>query len=76
MLSTSKRGYPTEFVDSTQNHHTISVIGTPNQSIRMNIFKKKVYLVPQKCKGAKNSYEDYSTEFAPNASNITGFKFN
>jgi hypothetical protein len=34
-----KRGYPTEFADSTQNHHKI--IGTPNQSIKLKIFPKK-----------------------------------
>jgi transposase len=36
-----KRGYPnpTEYADSTKNHHKI--IGTTNQSIRMKIFPKK-----------------------------------
>jgi hypothetical protein len=43
MLRTSKEN-PTEFAESTQNHHKI--IGTPNQSIRMKMFPKKVCVVP------------------------------
>jgi hypothetical protein len=40
------------------------MIETSNQPIRTKIFPKKIYLVPQKCKGAKNS-----TEFAPSTQN-------
>jgi hypothetical protein len=45
------------------------IIGTPNLPIRMNI-PKKIYLVPQKCKRAKNSYRSYSTEFAGSTQNL------
>jgi hypothetical protein len=43
--------YPTEFEDSTQNHHKI--ITTPNQSIKMKIFPKKVCLVVYYLKSVK-----------------------
>jgi hypothetical protein len=36
--------------------------------------QKKVCLIPQKCKGAKNSYGGYPTEFAPGASKAIGLK--
>jgi hypothetical protein len=39
-----------------------------NQSKRKN-FQKKVYLVPQNCKGAKNLYGGYLTEFAGSTQN-------
>jgi hypothetical protein len=55
-------GYPKEFAGSTQNHKKI--IRTPNQPIETEKFTKKICLVPQKCKGAKNSYGGYPTEFA------------
>jgi hypothetical protein len=60
-------GYLSEFAGSTQNHKKI--IGTLNLPIRTNIFPKKVCLVLQKRKGAKNSYEDYPTEFAGSTKN-------
>jgi hypothetical protein len=62
-----KRGYLTIFA---QNHYRI--IGTPNQSIRMKMFSKKVYFVPFKSRGSKNSYEGSSMEFAPEAYKMTG----
>jgi hypothetical protein len=37
---------PTKFAGSTQNHE--KMLGPPNQPINMNIFPKKVGLVPQK----------------------------
>jgi hypothetical protein len=37
-----------------------------NQSKR-KFSHKKGYLVPQMCKGAKNSYKGYPTELAPGA---------
>jgi hypothetical protein len=39
-------------------------IGTSNQPFKTKIFPKKVCLVHSKCKGAKNSYGGYPTEFA------------
>jgi hypothetical protein len=62
-----RMSYPTEFAGSTQNPK--KMIGTPNLPIRTKIFPKKIYLVPQKCKGAKNSYGGYSTEFADSTQN-------
>jgi hypothetical protein len=40
------------------------IVGTSNQTIRTKIFSKKVYLVPLKDRGAKNSYGGYATEFS------------
>jgi hypothetical protein len=40
-----------------------------NQSER-TFSQKKIYLVPQKCKGAKNSYGGYSTKFAGSTQNV------
>jgi hypothetical protein len=45
-------------------------IETSNQPIRTNIFPKNVCLVPQKCKGVKNSYGGYPTEFAGSTQNL------
>jgi hypothetical protein len=45
------------------------MFGTPNISIRTKISPKKVCLVPQKCKGAKNMYGGYPTEFAGSTQN-------
>jgi hypothetical protein len=45
------------------------IIGIPNLPIKTNIFSKKVCLVPQKCKGAKNSCGGYATEFAGSTQN-------
>jgi hypothetical protein len=39
-----------------------------NQSER-TFSQKKIYLVPQKCKGAKNSYGGYPTKFADSTQN-------
>jgi hypothetical protein len=54
-------GYPTEFAGSIQNnkkkYRNIKII---NQSA--NFYKKKVCLVPQKGKGAKNLAGSYPTE--------------
>jgi hypothetical protein len=57
------RAYPTKFAGSTQNPKTMT--GTPNLPIKKKIFPKKVCLVPEKCKGAKNSYEGHPMKFAP-----------
>jgi hypothetical protein len=46
-----KRCYPTEFADSTQNHHKI--IEKPIQSIRTKVFPIIVCLVPSNCKEQK-----------------------
>jgi hypothetical protein len=45
------------------------IAGTTNQPIRTKISQKKIYLVTQKCKRAKNSYGDYPTEFAGSTHN-------
>jgi hypothetical protein len=42
---------------------------TPNLPISTNIFPKKVCLVPEKRRGAKNSYGTYPTEFAGSTQN-------
>jgi hypothetical protein len=42
--------------------------GTPNLPIKKKIFAKEV------CLGAKNSYRDYPTEFAPGAQKTIGLK--
>jgi hypothetical protein len=55
-------GYTTEFAGSTQNVKKLG--GTSNQPIRT----KKI--VPQKCKGAKNSYGSYPTELAGSTQNV------
>jgi hypothetical protein len=60
-------GYPTEFAGSTQNPKKI--IGTPNLPTKAKMFLKKLCIVPQKCKGAKNSYGSYPTEFAGSTQN-------
>jgi hypothetical protein len=39
-----------------------------NQSER-TLSQKKIYLVPQKCKGAENLYGGYPTEFAGSTQN-------
>jgi hypothetical protein len=44
-------------------------IGTSNEPIKMKFFPKKVCLVPQKCKGAKNSYGGYPTVIAGSTQN-------
>jgi hypothetical protein len=49
-----------------QNHPKI--IETPNQLKKNENFPKKKYvLVSKKCKGAKNPYGNYPTEFTPEA---------
>jgi hypothetical protein len=50
------------------------IIETSNQPIRTKIFAKNIYLVPQKCKGAKNSYGGYPAEFAAGALKTIGPK--
>jgi hypothetical protein len=40
------------------------------------INNKKECFIPSKCKGDKNSYGDYQTEFAPKVLKITGLKLN
>jgi hypothetical protein len=64
MLRTSK-GNPTEFADSTQNHHKIR--GTSNQSITMKIFPKKSMFSILKVYRNQNT-----TKFVPEASKLTG----
>jgi hypothetical protein len=59
---------PTEFAGSTQNPKKLSEHQI-NQSKR-KFSQKKLCLVSQKCKGAKNnSYEGYPTEFAGSTQN-------
>jgi hypothetical protein len=67
MFSTLKNKRSQKFTGSTQNPEKF--IETSNQPIRMNIFPNKKYLVTQKCKRAKNSYEGYPTEFAGSTQN-------
>jgi hypothetical protein len=59
----------TEFASSTWNPE--KNIETSNQPIRRSeqTFPKKKNLVPQNCKGAKNSYGGYTTEFAGSTQN-------
>jgi hypothetical protein len=54
-----------KFAGSTQN--VKKIVGTSNQPTRTKMFPKKVCLIPEKQKGAKNSYRGYPTEFAPRA---------
>jgi hypothetical protein len=56
-----------EFAGLTQNSKKI--IGTSNQPIRTKIFPTEVCLLRLKCKGAKNSYGGYPTEFAGSIQN-------
>jgi hypothetical protein len=45
------------------------IVGTSNQPIRTKKFPTKVCLVRLKCKGAKNWYGGYPTEFAGSTQN-------
>jgi hypothetical protein len=54
-----------EFAVSTQNLKKI--IETPNLPIKTNIFPKKTMF--STCKGAKNSYGGYPTEFVSSTQN-------
>jgi hypothetical protein len=60
--------YPTKFAASIQNLKKIieKSIKSTNQNEK---FPKKICLVPQKSRGAKNSYRGYPTEFAGSTQN-------
>jgi hypothetical protein len=62
-----KRGYSTQFADSAQN----KITGISNRKF----FRKKMFKL-LKCKGAKTSYGEFPSEFAPEASKIPGLKLN
>jgi hypothetical protein len=56
-----------KFAGSTENHK--KNIETSNLPIPTKMYPRKLCFVPQKCKGAKNSYRGYATELAGSTQN-------